>query len=155
MQRNCSTFAIHKHTMSLSVFLEFSSNTSKFSFSLLIIHLTFRLAFLLLCVLSKILFKKLTIMKVQYPLIHTKWLTHPFLLILIITMVMRQTQRLNCTSKILLMRYGTATWITWQTQRLAIIMMILSVLVSSSYHQQINSKMKLEDITQYIQMDQL
>jgi hypothetical protein len=76
-----------RHAMSLSAFLEFSSNASEFSFSLLIIHLTFRLAFLLLYVLSKISFKKLTMMKVQYPLIHTKQLTHPFLPILMMTMV--------------------------------------------------------------------
>ena len=87
MQRSYSTFVMLKHAMSLSVFLEFSSNASEFSFSLLIIHSTFRLAFPLLCALSKILFKLLTMMKVQYPLIHTKQHTHPFLLILMVTMV--------------------------------------------------------------------
>jgi hypothetical protein len=98
-----------RRAMLLNIFLEFSSNASKFSFSLLIIHLTFRVTFPLLCVLCKILFTKLTMMKVQYPLIHTKQLTHPFLPILMISiivvslqrMMMRQTQRLSCAGKIL------------------------------------------------------
>lgn len=88
MQKNCSTFVMLRHAMSLNVFLEFSSNASEFSFSLRIIHLTFRVAFPLLCVLCKILFTKLTVMKVQYPLIHTKQLTHPFLLILMIFLML-------------------------------------------------------------------
>ena len=87
MQRNYSTFVMLKRAMSLSVFLEFSRIASEFSFSLLIIHLTFRLVFLLLCVLSRISFKYLTTMKVQYPLIHTKHLIHLFLLILMMTLV--------------------------------------------------------------------
>ena len=87
MQRNCLTFVMLRHAMLLSIFLEFSINASKFSFSLLIIHLIFRLAFLLFCILFKISFKKLITMKVQYPLIHTKQLTHPFLLILMMTMM--------------------------------------------------------------------
>ena len=53
-----------KHAMLSSIFLEFSSNASEFSFSLLIIHLIFRLTFLLLCALSRISFKKLIMMKV-------------------------------------------------------------------------------------------
>lgn len=57
MQRSYSTFVMLKHAMSLSVFLEFSSSASKFSFSLLIIHLTSRLAFLSLYALSRISFK--------------------------------------------------------------------------------------------------
>lgn len=79
MLKNCSIFVMRRHAMLLSVFLEFSSNDSGFSFSLLIIPLNFRLEFLLLCVLSKILSVKLTMMKVKYLLICTNQLTHPFL----------------------------------------------------------------------------
>ena len=78
MQRSYSIFVMLRHTMSLSAFLEFSSNTSEFFFFPLIISLTFRLVFLLLCLLSRISFNKLTTMKAQYPQIHTKQLTHPF-----------------------------------------------------------------------------
>ena len=117
MQRSYSTFVMLRHAMSLSTFLEFSSNAFEFSFSLLIISLTFRLAFLLLCVLSRISFKKLTTMKVQYPPIHTKQLTHPFPLILVMMMVVvslqrmmrRKIQRLSYGGKILPMKCGKAT----------------------------------------------
>jgi hypothetical protein len=64
MQRNYLTFVMPKHATSSSVFLEFSSNASKLSITLVIIHLNFKLAFLLLCALSRISFKKLTTMKV-------------------------------------------------------------------------------------------
>jgi len=47
---------------------------------------------------------------------------------------MRQTQRLNYAEKISLMKCGKATWITWKTKELAIVMMIVQVLASSSYH---------------------
>jgi len=77
MQRNYSTFVMLRYTMSLSIFLEFSSNTSGFYFFLLVIPLTFKLVFLLHYVLSRISFKKLTPMKVQYLQIHTNQLTHP------------------------------------------------------------------------------
>ena len=117
MQRSYSTFVMLKHAMSLSIFLEFSSSTSKFSFSLLIIHLTFKLAFLLLYLLSRILFKQMIMMKVQYPLIHTKQLTHHFLLIFLITIMVvslmrvmtRKIHILNYAGKILQMKCGEAT----------------------------------------------
>ena len=148
MQRSYSTFVMIRHAMSLSAFLEFSSNAFEFSFSILIISLTFRLAFLLLCVLSRISFKKLTTMKVQYPPIHTKQLTHPFPLILVMMMVVvslqrmmrRKIQRLSYRGKILPMKCGKATKITWQIQELEIVTMNLQVLASSSSHQQINDR---------------
>ena len=94
MQRNSLTFIMLKHTISSSTFLEFSSNASEFFFSPLIMSLTFRLAFLLLFVLSRILFKKLTTMKVKYPPTHSKQLMHPFPLILMMNMVMVSLQRM-------------------------------------------------------------
>jgi hypothetical protein len=106
-----------RHAMSLSVFLEFSSNGSgSFSF-LLVILLPFNLAFPLLYVLSRILFKRLMTMKVQYPQILIKQLTHTFLLTLtmILTMVslqmmmVKQIQRLSHAEQILPMRCGEAT----------------------------------------------
>ena len=117
MQRSYSTFVMLKHTMLSSVFLEFSSNASEFSFSLPIIHLTSRLAFLLLCALSRISFKILTMMRVQYPLIHTKQPMPPFLLILMMItavvslnmMMLRQILRLSYAGMILQMKCGEAT----------------------------------------------
>ena len=117
MQRSYSTFIMLKHTMSSSIFLVFSSSTSKFSFSLLIIHLTFKLAFLLLYLLSRISFKQMIMMKVQYPLIHTKQLTHHFLLIFLIAIMvvslmrvmMRKIHMLNYTGQILQIKCGKAT----------------------------------------------
>ena len=41
---------------------------------------------------------------------------------------------LSYRGKILPMRCGRATWITWQTQRLMIVMMISQVLAGSVYH---------------------
>jgi len=114
MQKNYSTFVMLRHTMSLSISLEFSSNASEFSSFLLVIPLTFNLAFLLLYVLSRILFKKLTTMKVQYPQIRIKQLMHTFLLTMIMTMVsllimMMVIQRLIYAEWILLTRCGKAT----------------------------------------------
>ena len=60
MQRNYLTFVMLRHTMLWSDFLECSSNASVFFNSLLIIPLPFRLAFQLPCVLSRILFKRVT-----------------------------------------------------------------------------------------------
>jgi hypothetical protein len=105
MQRNCSTSVMLKRAMSSSVLLEFSRTASEFSFSLLIIHSTFRLAFRLPCPLSKISFKYMTTTKVQYPPIHTKHLMHLFLLILMMTvvslkMMKRTIPRLNYGGKI-------------------------------------------------------
>lgn len=114
MQKSYSTFVMLKHAMSLSALLEFSRIVSEFSFSLLIIHLTFKLAFLLLCPLSRISFKYLITMKAQYPPIHTKHLMHFFLQILMMTLVslkmmMMKIQRLSYGEKILLTRCGRAT----------------------------------------------
>ena len=94
MQRNYSTFVMLRHAMSLSVFLGFSSNASGFYFLLLVIPLTFKLVFLLHYVLSRISFKKLTPMKVQYLQIHPNQLTHPCLLILTMTMMVGLLQRM-------------------------------------------------------------
>ena len=117
MQRNYSIFVMLRHAMSLSAFLVFSSNASEFSSFPLIIHLIFRLAFLLLFVLFRISFKRLIMMKVLYPLIHTKHLMHPFPLTLTVTttmvslmkMTMRKIQKLNYEGKILPMKCGKAT----------------------------------------------
>jgi hypothetical protein len=98
MQKNYSTFVMLRHAMSLSASLEFSSNASGFSSFLLVIPLTFNLAFLLLYALSRILFKRLTKMKVQYPQIHIKQLRHTFLLTMMtmvsLQMIMMAIQRL-------------------------------------------------------------
>jgi len=103
MQRNYSIFVMLRHAMLLNVFLVFSSNASGFSFFLLTIHLTFSLVFLLLCVLFRILSKKLIKMKVHYPQIHIKQLIQSFLLLVMMTMtvvlswrmMMKEIQRLS------------------------------------------------------------
>ena len=103
MQRNYSTFVMLRQAISLSTFLVLSSSTSKFSSFPLMISLISRLAFLLLFVFSRILFKRLTMMKEPYPPTHTKQLVHPFPLTLTVTtmtvalqrMIMRNIQKLN------------------------------------------------------------
>jgi hypothetical protein len=55
-------------------------------------------------------------------------------------MMRRKIQRLSYGGKILPMKCGKATWITWQMQRQVIVMMIFQVLVSSAYHQQKNGR---------------
>ena len=132
MQRNYSTFVMLRRAMSLSVFLEFSSNASRFYFSLLVIPLTFNLVFQLHYVLCKISFVKPTPMKVQYLQIHTNQFTHPcptmtmtlMMVSLPRTMVM-EIQRSICAGQILLMQCGRAIWITWQMRgQLTVMMMI-------------------------------
>jgi hypothetical protein len=116
MRRSYSIFVMLKHAMLLSVFLEFSSNTSVSSFFLLVTPLTFKLAFLLLCVPSKISFKKMMSLKGQYPQIH-KQLTHTFLLMLTMTttlvslqrMTMKEVLRSSYKGSKLPMKCGTAT----------------------------------------------
>ena len=128
MQKNYSTFVMPRHAMLLNIFLEFSNNDFRSSFSLLVISLTFRLTFLFLYALSRILSTKSTMMKVQYPLIHTNQLTHPFLHTLMKTMTvvslkrmmvrtLRQFQCSSNTGLILLMRCGRATCTTCSVLR--------------------------------------
>ena len=141
MQRNYSTFAMLRHAMLLSVFLEFSSNASGFYISLLIIPLTFNLVFLLHYVLSKISFEKMTPTKAKYLRIHTNQHTHTCLLILTTTMMAvsllrmttMQIQRSSYAGKIWLMQCGTAIWSTWQMGGQMTVMMTVMMIFLHSW----------------------